>query len=296
MEETPLLETVHLSKSFGSLQAVSDLNLRIGPGEVYALLGPNGSGKTTALSLIVGLLRPSRGTVRFHGSPGEMAGFIGAPPIYPHLSGYTHLCLAYRARGLSPDPRRIEKVLDLVGLIEAQHRKAGAYSTGMRQRLGIAKALLFPARLIILDEPTSGLDPEGVLEIRRLIRGLQQEQGITILFSSHLLGEVEQVATRVGIIVEGRLCWEECLETLHQEKSFYEVETSSPGQARKAISSWGTIVEDKGNRLVVRLHDGITPEQLNLGLLQKGVLLSRLGRKPNRLEATYLEVCHGVAF
>lgn len=294
MSEGVLLETINLSKSFGSFQAVSDLNLRIRAGEVYALLGPNGAGKTTVLSLIIGLLRPSEGVVRFYGSPNEIAGFIGAPPVYPHLSGYAHLRLAYQMRGLPPDQKRIEGVLSLVGLTEAQHRKAGTYSTGMRQRLGIARALLFPIRLLILDEPTSGMDPEGVVEIRQLLRRLQQEQGISVLLSSHLLGEVEQVATRVGIIVGGQLRWEEYVETLRQEESFYEVETTCSDRALEVISRWGAVMERRGNRLVVRLHNGITPDQLNRGLLEQGILVSHLARQPNRLEAAYLEICHGI--
>lgn len=288
-----ILETLHLTKSFGAIRAVSDLNLSIRAGEVYALLGPNGAGKTTTLSLIAGLLRPTSGTIHFHGAPGEIAGFIGVPPVYPHLSGYAHLRLAYQVRGLSPDPHRIEEVLSLVGLEEASHRRAGAYSTGMRQRLGLARALLFPARLIILDEPTSGLDPEGMREVRELVRSLCRN-GSTVLLSSHLLGEVEQIATRVGILVDGQLRWEEEVETLQQEGNVYEVETSDPDRAAESIAPWGTIVERKGNRLTIRLHPGTSPAQLNAGLLQQGIMVSYLARRMNRLEAAYLEICHGI--
>lgn len=288
-----ILETLHLTKSFGAIRAVSDLNLSIRAGEVYALLGPNGAGKTTTLSLIVGLLCPTSGTVRFYGAPGEIAGFIGVPPVYPHLSGYAHLQLAYQVRGLSPDTRRIEEVLSLVGLEGAAHRRAGTYSTGMRQRLGLARALLFPASLIILDEPTSGLDPEGMREVRGLIRSLCQHES-TVLLSSHLLGEVEQIATRVGILVDGQLRWEEEVETLQREGNIYEVETSDPDQAIAVMNPWGTVVERKGNRLAVRLHPGTSSAQLNAGLFQHGVPVSHLARRINRLEAAYLEICHEI--
>lgn len=288
-----ILETLHLTKAFGAVKAVSDLSLSIRVGEVYALLGPNGAGKTTTLSLIVGLLRPTSGMVRFYGAPGEIAGFIGVPPVYPHLSGYAHLQLAYWVRGLAPDPGRIEKVLSAVGLGEALHRRAGTYSTGMRQRLGLARALLFPARLIILDEPTSGLDPEGVREVRELIRSLCKNTS-TVLLSSHLLGEVEQIATRVGILVDGQLRWEEEMEALQREGNIYEVETSDPDRAVQAVAPWGTVVGRTGNRLAVRLHPETSPAQLNAGLLQQGVLVSHLGRRMNRLEAAYLEICHGI--
>ncbi|MFN3763075.1 MAG: ABC transporter ATP-binding protein [Anaerolineae bacterium] len=289
-----VLETVHLTKHFGPVQAVTDLNLSIRAGEVYALLGPNGAGKTTTLSLITGLLHPTSGTVRFFGKPGEMAGFIGIPPVYPHLSGEAHLQLAYQSRGLSPDPKRIQEVLMLVGLEPARHRKVGTYSTGMRQRLGIARALLFPTRLIVLDEPTSGLDPEGMLEVRQLIRNLHQEKGITVLLSSHLLGEVEQIASRVGILVDGRLRWEEDLESLKREGHLYEIETSDPERVTEAIASWGNVVSRHGNRLTIRLHPGISPDQLNATLVRNGFSISLLNRKANRLEAAYLEICHGI--
>ncbi len=292
-EPSVVLETFQLSKAFGAVQAVSDLTLSVRAGEVYALLGPNGAGKTTTLALIIGLLHPTSGTVHFSGALGEIAGFIGVPPVYPHLSGYTHLQMAYRVRGLPPDTRRIEEVLSRVGLGEARHRRAGTYSTGMRQRLGLARSLLFQPRLLILDEPTSGLDPQGIGEIRELIRSLGQE-GVAVLLSSHLLGEVEQVATRVGILVEGRLRWEEDMEALRNEGDLYEVETSHPEQAIEAIAPWGAVVDRKGNRLTVRLHPGVSPEQLNAGLVQQGIPVAHLGRRINRLEAAYLEICHGI--
>lgn len=289
-----VLQTLRLTKHFGPVRAVTDLDISIRVGEVYALLGPNGAGKSTTLALIVGLLRPTAGTVRFFGKPGEIAGFIGVPPVYPHLSGYAHLQIAYQSRGLSPDPKRIQEVLARVGLQEAQYRKAGTYSTGMRQRLGIARALLFPARLIVLDEPTSGLDPEGMLEVRELIRSLTQGGDTAILLSSHLLGEVEQVATRVGILVDGQLRWEEDIESLRQEGRLYEVETTHIEQAIETITRWGTVVERRDHRLTVRLHPGISPDQLNAGLVREGVPVSLLSRKANRLEAAYLQICHGI--
>lgn len=289
-----VLQTLRLTKHFGPVRAVTDLDISIRVGEVYALLGPNGAGKSTTLALIVGMLRPTAGTVRFFGKPGEIAGFIGVPPVYPHLSGYAHLQIAYQSRGLSPDPERIQEVLARVGLQEAQYRKAGTYSTGMRQRLGIARALLFPARLIVLDEPTSGLDPEGMLEVRELIRSLTQGGDTAILLSSHLLGEVEQVATRVGILVDGQLRWEEDIESLRQEGRLYEVETTHIEQAIETITRWGTVVERRDHRLTVRLHPGISPDQLNAGLVREGVPVSLLSRKANRLEAAYLQICHGI--
>lgn len=289
-----VLQTLRLTKHFGPVRAVTDLDISIRVGEVYALLGPNGAGKSTTLALIVGMLRPTAGTVRFFGKPGEIAGFIGVPPVYPHLSGYAHLQIAYQSRGLSPDPKRIQEVLARVGLQEAQYRKAGTYSTGMRQRLGIARALLFPARLIVLDEPTSGLDPEGMLEVRELIRSLTRGGDTAILLSSHLLGEVEQVATRVGILVDGQLRWEEDIESLRQEGQLYEVETTHIEQAIETITRWGTVVGRRDNRLTVRLHPGISPDQLNAGLVREGIPVSLLSRKANRLEAAYLQICHGI--
>lgn len=289
-----ILETTQLSKSFGSVTAVNEVNLQIYEGDVYALLGPNGAGKTTTLSLITGLLHPTNGNIWFAGRPGEMAGFLGVPPIYPHLSGRENLQLSYYARKLAVDHRQIDKVLHKVGLAEAQNRQTGQYSTGMRQRLGIARALLFKARLIILDEPTNGLDPEGIIEVRELIRQLQHDNQTTILLSSHLLGEVEQVATRVGIIANGRLQFETDLASLQSRQNRFEIQTDQPERARAALAPLATLEEMRGERLVILPADGTCAADLNRHLVEQGIPIKQLKQAGNHLEDVYLQICHGI--
>lgn len=203
-----VVETLGVCKCYGSHVAVDGLNLRVPAGSIYGLLGPNGAGKTTTLKLITGLLHPGRGEIRLFGEPWRRAALarVGAlietPALYGNLTGAENLEVHRRLLGL---PRqRINEVLAQVGLLDAAGKKAGAYSLGMKQRLGIAIALLGSPELLILDEPTNGLDPIGIQEMRELIRSLHA-QGITLIVSSHILPEVQQVVTHIGIISGGRL-------------------------------------------------------------------------------------------
>lgn len=291
---TVLLETHKLCKQFGDLQAVQDVNLRLYEGDIYVLLGPNGAGKTTTLSLLVGLLRPSAGTIAFSGHPGEMVGFIGAPPIYAHLSAYDNLAVSYQMRHQRINRQRINTVLEQVGLAETCARKAGAFSTGMRQRLGLARALLFKPRLIILDEPTSGLDPDGIVEVREMILALNREEHITWLISSHLLVEVEQIATRVSILMHGRQRIDATLASLRDGHNVFIVETPAPDHARAALPDGAHLLTIEGERLQVQLTEALSPAELNRWLIERGVPVAGLTRVVNRLEATYFQICYGV--
>ena len=217
----PLIETHKLSHRFGGFLAVDDLDLAVPSGAVYGFLGPNGSGKTTTIRILLGLLRPQAGQVSIFGLPvpaarREIARQVGSmvetPCLYDHLSGFDNVDLTRRALGL--DRAETGRVLDLVELRTYAERRAGSYSLGMRQRLGIARALLGQPKLLILDEPTNGLDPAGVLDMRNLIRGLPQSLGVTVFVSSHLLNEVEQVATHVGLMSKGRLIAQSTLAEL----------------------------------------------------------------------------------
>ena len=207
-----VLRLHHLSKHFQNVRAVEDLTLEVRAGECFGFLGPNGAGKTTTISMILGLLRPTSGRVEVLGQPvtpedttalREVGALVGAPGFYPYLSGRANLRLLAR---LYPavDEARIAAVLRRVGLEAAADRKAKTYSTGMKQRLGLAAALLHRPRLLILDEPTSGLDPVGMAEMRTLLRDLAAD-GVTVFLSSHLLHEVEQVCDRVAVLHRGRL-------------------------------------------------------------------------------------------
>jgi len=203
-----ILETKRLTKSFGNHHAVNHISLAVPKHCVYGLLGPNGAGKSTLLKMMTGILRPTDGQILFDGHTwsrkdlGDIGALIETPPVYENLSAWENL----KVRGLLlgiPD-ERIQEVLDLVDLADTGKKKAGAFSMGMKQRLGIGIALLANPRLLILDEPTNGLDPIGIQELRQMLRNFPEE-GITVIVSSHILSEIAKTADHIGIIVNGVL-------------------------------------------------------------------------------------------
>ena len=226
-----MLETHGLTKRFGrgdvAQTAVENVSLHIGKGEVYGLLGPNGAGKSTTLKMICGMLRPTEGAIAFDGHPWRrddlyaIGSLIEEAPIYPNLTARENLRVRTTLLGL-PD-ERIDEVLRTVDLEGTGKKRAGRFSMGMKQRLGIALALLAHPSLLILDEPTNGLDPIGIEELRDMIRAFPG-QGITVLVSSHILSEVQQMADRIGIITHGRLAYEDVLHPAEDlEKLFMDV-------------------------------------------------------------------------
>lgn len=194
--------------------AVDHVSLHVEEGKVYGLLGPNGAGKSTTLKMVTGVLHPSEGQMLFEGRPWRrddlyrIGSLVEQPPLYQNLTARENLCVRTTLLGLPEE--RIDEVLGAVGLTDTGTKRAGRFSMGMRQRLGIALALLVHPRLLILDEPTNGLDPIGIEDLRGLIRSFPK-QGITVLLSSHILGEVQHTADAVGIIVGGRLAYEDAL-------------------------------------------------------------------------------------
>ena len=216
-----IVKTEGLTKQFGRQHAVRDVNLAISEGCVYGLLGPNGAGKTTVLKMLVGLLRPTSGQIELFGEPWQrkqlahVGTLIETPGLYNHLTGRENLQVHQRLLRL-PE-QRIDEVLRIVGLSEVSPRKkTAAYSLGMKQRLGIAIALLNQPKLLIRDEPTNGLDPMGIREMRSLIHSFT-EQGITVILSSHFLSEVEQIVQEVGIINRGQLQYQGTLQDLKKQ-------------------------------------------------------------------------------
>lgn len=213
-----VLETRGLSKRFGrggsAQTAVDHVSLHVEEGKVYGLLGPNGAGKSTTLKMVTGVLHPSEGQMLFEGRPWRrddlyrIGSLVEQPPLYQNLTARENLRVHTTLLGLPEE--RIDEVLGAVGLTDTGTKRAGRFSMGMRQRLGIALALLVHPRLLILDEPTNGLDPIGIEDLRGLIRSFPK-QGITVLLSSHILGEVQHTADAVGIIVGGRLAYEDAL-------------------------------------------------------------------------------------
>jgi ABC-2 type transport system ATP-binding protein len=251
--DTPIIETHGLTKSFGAVAAVADVSMTVRRGEVYGFLGPNGAGKTTTLRMLLGLARPTAGTAIVAGhAPGDPAGLakIGAlvdsAAFYPYLSGRENLHVVADLAGVSHS--RVDPVLDEVDLLSRAHRKFSGYSMGMKQRLGVAAALLKNPELLILDEPTNGLDPQGMAEMRKLIRSMARGDR-TVLLSSHLLGEVEQICDRVGVIRDGKLVVESTVHDLRGDEGLLV-------KAEPEDRAYGFLSEMFGPELISRSADG----------------------------------------
>ncbi|TDV57365.1 ABC transporter ATP-binding protein [Actinophytocola oryzae] len=295
-----MIVTRGLTKRYGRVLAVDGVDLDVREGDRYGFLGPNGSGKTTMVRLLLGLVYATSGEIEVLGErvPARsrsvlprIGALVEGPAAYPHLSGRQNLALLDAAGpGGSRRTRksRIEDALEQVGLSGVDRRPVRTYSLGMRQRLGLAAALLRRPSLLILDEPTNGLDPRGIREIRDLLTGLN-EAGTTVFLSSHLLAEVEQLCTRVGIVDRGRLVVQDDLATLRAPTGHVEVAT--PDAARVVAMLDGRVVDRDGERLVVRHAD---PAALNAALVAEGIRVSAIGTRRRTLEDVVLEVTgHG---
>jgi ABC-2 type transport system ATP-binding protein len=295
-----VIVTSGLTKRYGRVVAVDGMDLKVREGDRYGFLGPNGSGKTTLVRLLLGLVYATSGEIEVLGErvpahSGEVLPKIGAlvegPAAYPHLSGRQNLRLldaAGSGGARRTRKRRIEEALEQVGLDGVDRRPVRAYSLGMRQRLGIAAALLRQPVLLILDEPTNGLDPRGIREIRDLLTRLN-ENGTTVFLSSHLLSEVEQLCTRVGIVDRGRLVLQDDLMNLRAPTGNVLVRT--PDAASVASLLDGQVLERDGDRLVIRHGD---PAALNALLVGEGVRVAAIEQQRQTLEDVVLDVTgHG---
>jgi ABC-2 type transport system ATP-binding protein len=295
------VEVRGLTKSFGPVRAVDDLTFTVEPGQVTGFLGPNGAGKTTTLRMVLGLVAPDTGTATFNGTryadltdPSRRVGAVLETAFHPARSGRDHLRVYCRAAGLPT--RRADEVLDQVGLGPAGRRKAGGYSLGMRQRLGLATALLGDPAVLVLDEPANGLDPEGIQWLRGFLRRLAHAEGRTVLVSSHLLAEVEQTADRVVIVGAGRLVREGSLEQLRNGSDVDGAGTvlvRSPHAARLAelLTGAGVPVQVTGPEgLTVT---GLTPAEVGRRSFAAGVELHELRAHSSGLEEVYFRLTAG---
>jgi ABC-2 type transport system ATP-binding protein len=236
----PAVSATALRKTYGALEAVAGVDLTVQPGDVYGYLGPNGAGKTTSLRMLLGLIRPTSGEVRLFGRDPVsdpvaalegVAGFVEDPAFYPYLSGRANLELLAALDGGTRDGDGVDEALAVVELTARAHDRVRGYSHGMRQRLGLAAALLRRPRLLVLDEPTTGLDPAGMRDMRALVCRLA-EQGITVLLSTHLMGEVEALCNRVAILSSGRVRYEGALsELLARSDGRYRLDATDPAAA-----------------------------------------------------------------
>ena len=287
---TPALETHALTKRFGkAAPAVDAVSLAVPRRAIYGFLGANGAGKTTTLKLVLGLLRADAGTIRLFGedagshSRADIGSLIETPSSYDHLTGRQNLEVTRILLGLPG--REIGRVLEIVDLAHAGDRRVGGYSLGMRQRLGIARALLGKPRLLILDEPTNGLDPDGNRDMRVLLRRLPEAGDVTLIVSSHLLSEVEQVATHVGLLHRGRLLIESPLDALLGGMAAVEVDTGDRARAAMILGGAGFAVRPgEGGNLLVDAED---PAEIAALLVREGQSLSHLTRHRPSLEGIY---------
>jgi len=293
-----VVHTAGLGKSFdsGRIVAVSGLDLRVNEGEVYGFLGRNGAGKTTTMRMLVGLVRPTAGTATVLGRPAghpaalaEIGALIEAPALYPHLSGLDNLRMLARYAGV---PRtRVDAVLEEVGLDRRADDRFRTYSLGMKQRLGVAAALLKQPRLLVLDEPTNGLDPAGMADMRTLIRAIGQGER-TVLLSSHLLGEVEHICDRVGVIQHGRLVAEGTMAQLRAASSGTLVVGAQPvDRAVDVLRAlpWVRDVTVDGGLLRVAA-DPSRAADTNAELVGAGIAVSELRAVERSLEEIFLEL------
>jgi lantibiotic transport system ATP-binding protein len=294
------IETRGLARHFGNLKAVDGIDLAVPAGSTYGFLGPNGSGKTTTIRVLLGLVSPTSGSWSLLGQPmpersmttlPHVGALVEGPAFYPWLSGLDNLA-RFDAMGRdwrSPTrPQRTAEALERVGLTAAAKKKYRAYSLGMRQRLGLAWALLRPSQLLVLDEPTNGMDPQGTREIRHLIRQLAAE-GATVFLSSHLLSEIEQVCSHVGIMHRGKLLMQDTLDDLKASASpKLRVEADDPVRAAEILARMGMAdVAVQGAQLVGSL-DGLLPEDCCRSLVEAGVAVRMLLREQLSLEDAFV--------
>jgi ABC-2 type transport system ATP-binding protein len=297
---TLAIETRGLSKLFGGVPAVDGIDLAVPVGSTYGFLGPNGSGKTTTIRDLLGLLSPTSGRCALLGQPmpeGAMTtlphvgALVEGPAFYPWLSGHGNLA---RIDAMGPDGRsstrepRIAEALARVGLSAAAGKKYKAYSLGMRQRLGLASALLRPRQLLVLDEPTNGMDPQGTREIRHLIRQLGEE-GSTVFVSSHLLSEIEQVCSHVGVMHRGKLLMQGMLEDLRASAvPKLRVETDDPARSAQLLAGLGMAdVAREGSQLVGSLN-GLRLEECCRHLVEAGIGVRMLVKEQRSLEDAFV--------
>ncbi|ANF97910.1 ABC transporter ATP-binding protein [Paenibacillus bovis] len=295
-----IMETEGLTKTYRKFTPVDQLQLHVREGEVYGFLGPNGAGKTTTIRMLLGLIRPSTGSIRIFGRElprhrsfilRQVGSMVESPSYYGHLTGKENLKLTCTL--LQIPETEVDRVLDIVRLRQAQHKLARTYSLGMKQRLGIAQALLGNPRLLILDEPTNGLDPAGIQEIRELIVQLPRQYRITVFVSSHILREIERVANRVGIIHTGRLLFEGEMSELHRQGTpFVQLHAEPAQQTLDYLREWGypVVQEDHGMNI---MSDPAEASVINRRLVNRNIEVSHLSIGGQSLEDIFLEMTKG---
>jgi ABC-type multidrug transport system ATPase subunit len=294
-----VISTEGLSFNFGNQQVVKSLSLQVPEGSIYGFLGPNGAGKTTTIKLLLNLLKTEEGSIHIFNKElqsnripilSQIGSLIEQPAIYLHLSGKENLM--NRALLLEVSEQRVDEMLALVHLTDAAHKKAGKYSLGMKQRLGIALALLSDPKLLILDEPTNGLDPNGIIEIRELLIRLVTQHNKTVFISSHLLAEVERMATHVGIIDRGKLLFQGSIKDLEAiSQPQVQVELDNTVDAANFLKKQGFNVTDiNDNNLSVPYTSKEQMGEINTLLNKQGYMVFSIHKIHKDLEKLFLDI------
>jgi ABC-type multidrug transport system ATPase subunit len=290
-----ILETINLSKNYGHITAVKDLSLEVGPGHVFGILGPNGSGKTTTLSIISGIIASNSGTYRWFGREprANMRKNIGAlievPNFYPYLNLVRNLSIVARIKDKPVND--IERVLKLVNLWERKKSRFDTLSLGMKQRLALSAVLLGDPAVLVLDEPTNGLDPEGIAEVREIILQERQKQK-TIILASHILDEVEKVCTHIAVLKNGQSIAQGRVHELLAADDPVIVSCSEAEKLKEEIIRAGLSesVEKNGNELLIVLKKGKEAKDINEFAFSKGIILDHLETRKTSLESQFLEL------
>lgn len=294
-----VIATEKLGFRYGRTDVVSDVSLRLSRGDIFGFVGPNGAGKTTTIKLLLGLLKPAAGTIEAFGMSmrdnrlailSRIGALVETPSLYPHLTARENLRIQQFIHGAPPGS--IDRALELTGLRDVGTKKVRQFSLGMKQRLGIAMALLHDPELLILDEPVNGLDPEGIQEFRHLLRRLAVERGLTVFISSHILSELEQTITKVAIIAGGRLRYHGTLEYLRAgHRGMLHVSVSDAGAAASCLGSLGLIPAPiDGGNLAVEIPDRETIPAVNQSLVSAGLKVYRLSFEQPNLEDIFMKI------
>lgn len=297
-----LIETHQLCKRYGNIMRVKDLNLEVPEGAIYGFLGPNGAGKSTTLKMILGLAHPTSGSISVFGQTvsdrnrlqvlRQVGSLIESPAYYGHLNAAENLQIIQKLRGLPK--RNIQEVLSIVRLDQQKDKKVSQFSLGMKQRLGIAAALISYPKLLILDEPTNGLDPAGIQEMRELILSLPQRYGMTVVVSSHLLSEIDQLATHVGIISNGVLVYQDTLQALHTRSEHHlALRTTNNTLAYAHLSQCGFQIHMQQDWIVLPPMDDRTTALMTRTLQAQEIDLLRLEERKKSLEDIFLDLTGG---
>lgn len=294
-----IIETTDLCKQYGSALRVAHLHLTVPEGSVYGFLGPNGAGKSTTLKMILGLVRPTAGSIEVLGKPmdsphrlavlRQVGSLIESPSYYGHLTGEENLRIVQTLRGV-PE-KNIREVLQIVRLDGQREKKAAHYSLGMKQRLGLAAALLGYPKLLILDEPTNGLDPAGIQEMRELICDLPRRFGMTVVVSSHLLSEIDQMADHVAILREGELLFQDTLQALHSRSCRHlAMKTTDNEKALRLLKKQSLSCQEQEGYVILPVLRDEAAAKLSCFLAEQHLGIIRLEERQKSLEDIFLEL------